>query len=111
MEGCELLPLYVPHSFEANGAVLTHLLDDLQLDPKRFESRRPSRRFRDLCQSLGLRSPDTVTALRRVPNKDKRPLFRSMKRGMGTASPLTERGLRLLLRPLLPSLEETLRAK
>ncbi|HHI78518.1 MAG TPA: hypothetical protein ENK02_00910 [Planctomycetes bacterium] len=108
-KGCKLLPLYLPHSFEASGAVLGEMLSDLRLDPEQFEASRPSRRFRDLCGQLGLPFFATLTALRRVPDKDERPLYAPLRGKIQTASPLSERGLRLLLRPLLPSLERALK--
>ena len=108
--GSKLVPLYLPQAFEADGAVLTRLLAGLHLDPKEFESGRPSRRFRDLCQHMGLPYVATVTALRRPPDKTKRPLFIPLDEDSTAHALLTKRGLRLLLRPLLPKLRAALRS-
>ncbi len=109
--GCKLIPLYIPQAFETNGAILTSLLSDLHLDPKQFETGRPSRRFRDLCRRLGLPVVATVTALRRVPDKKSRPLYLQVDRDTKARPLLTIRGLRLLLRPLLPKLQAALKSQ
>ncbi len=109
--GSTFIPLYVPQAFEVDGANLTQMLEDLRLSPKHFEAGRPSRHFRDLCQRLGLPYVATLTALRRVPNKAKRPLYQTQDPKNFESRVLTNRGLRFLLRPLLPILKNLLTKK